>query len=99
MKDIKLYINESTESEELHEEIGRALREFGSIKHGFKMVNFEDVENAMYKLGFDFVEEESGDDRYVFVGDYIDHKYEVTLFSEDSVKGKIKIKNFNEILA
>jgi len=97
MKDIKTYILESTQDEDLHEEIGLALRDFGSIKHGFKMVKIDDITDAMYKLGFDFDEEESSDDKLVFIGDYIDSKYEVTLYAEDHVSGKFKIKNFNEI--
>ena len=97
MKDIKQFILESTQDEDLHEEIGLTLREFGSIKHGFKMTKIDDIKDAMYKLGFDFDGEESSDDKLVFVGDYIDTKYEVTLYAEDTVSGKFKIKNFNEI--
>ena len=37
------------------------------------------------------------DDKLVFIGEYIDTKYEVTLFAKDHVKGKFKIHNFNEI--
>ena len=101
MKDIKKYIlenniTESTQSEDLHEEVGEALRSFGSIKHGFKMTPIDDIKDAMYKLGFDFVEEDSEDDKLVFYGDYIDTKYEVVLYAEDYVKGKFKIKNFHE---
>ena len=104
MKDIKKYIlenniTESTQSEDLHEEIGLALREFGNIKNGFKMVAIDDIKDAMYKAGFDFDEEQSEDDKLVFVGEYIDTKYEVTLFAADHVSGKFKIKNFNEIEA
>ena len=99
MKDIKTYIleNNTTQDEDLHEEVGIALRDFGSIKHGFKMTNIDDIKDAMYKLGFDFVEEDSSDDKLVFIGDYIDKKYEVTLYAEDYVSGKLKIKNYNEI--
>ena len=97
MKDIKNFILESTQSEDLHEEIGLALREFGNIKNGFKMTPINDIKDAMYKAGFDFVEENSEDDKLVFVGEYIDTQYEVTLFADDHVSGKFKIKNFNEI--
>ena len=97
MKDIKKFILESTQSEDLHEEIGLALREFGNIRNGFKMTPIDDIKDAMYKLGFNYVEEDSSDEKLVFVGEYIDTKYEVTLFAEDHVSGKIKIKNFNEI--
>ena len=55
MKDIKQYINESTQGEDLHEEIGLALKEFGNIRNGFKMVKIDDIKDAMYKAGFDFV--------------------------------------------
>lgn len=96
MKDIKNYILESMEWEDLQSEVSLALKEFGSIRHGFKMANWKDIEDAMYKLGFDFDEEESKDgERYVFVGDYINNKYEIDIYPEDTVKGKIKIKNFN----
>ena len=97
MKDLKTYISESTQGEDLHEEIGLALREFGSIRKGFKMTPIQDIKDAMYKAGFDFDDEKSSDEKLVFVGEYIDTKYEVTIYSEDHVSGKIKIKNFNEI--
>lgn len=97
MKDIKNFILESTQSEDLHEEIGLALREFGNIRNGFKMVAIDDIKDAMYKAGFDFDEEQSEDDKLVFIGEYIDTKYEVTLYAKDHVKGKFKIHNFNEI--
>lgn len=97
MKDIKNFILESTQSEELHEEIGLALKEFGNIRNGFKMTPIDDIKDAMYKAGFDFDEEQSEDDKLVFVGEYIDTQYEVTLYAQDYVKGKFKIKNFNEI--
>lgn len=97
MKDIKNFILESTQSEDLHEEIGLALKEFGNIRNGFKMVAIDDIKDAMYKAGFDFDEEQSEDDKLVFIGEYIDTKYEVTLFAKDHVKGKFKIHNFNEI--
>lgn len=99
MKDIKDFILESTQSEDLHEEIGLALKEFGNIKNGFKMAAIDDIKDAMYKAGFDFDEEQSEDDKLVFIGEYIDTKYEVTLFADDHVSGKFKIKNFNEIEA
>ena len=97
MKDIKNFILESTQSEDLHEEIGLALREFGNIRNGFKMTPIDDIKDAMYKAGFDFDEEQSEDDKLVFIGEYIDTKYEVTLYAKDHVKGKFKIHNFNEI--
>ena len=99
MKDIKNFILESTQGEDLHEEIGLALREFGNIRNGFKMVKIDDIKDAMYKAGFDFDEEQSSDEKLVFVGEYIDTEYEVTLFAADHVSGKFKIKNFNEIEA
>ena len=97
MKDIKTYINESTQGEDLHEEIGLALREFGNIRNGFKMVSIDDIKDAMYKAGFDFDKEHSDDEKLVFIGDYINTSYEVTLYAEDHVLGKFKIKNFNEV--
>ena len=97
MKNIKDFILESTQDEDLHEEIGLALREFGNIKNGFKMTPIDDIKDAMYKAGFDFVEEDSSDEKLVFYGEYIDTQYEVTLFAAYHVSGKFKIKNFNEI--
>ena len=97
MKDIKSFILESTQSEDLHEEIGLALKEFGNIRNGFKMTPIDDIKDAMYKAGFDFDEKQSSDEKLVFVGEYIDTEYEVTLFAKDHVKGKFKIHNFNEI--
>ena len=96
MKDIKNFILESTEStqsEDLQEEIGLALKEFGNIRNGFKMTPIDDIKDAMYKLGFDFDEENSEDDKLEFVGEYIDTKYEVTLYAKDHVNGKFKIMN------
>ena len=95
MKDLKTYINESTRDEDLQSEISLALKEFGSIKNGFKMTPIQDIKDALYKLGFDFSEEDSSDEKLVFFGEYIDTKYEVDLYSEDHVSGKFKIKNFN----
>ena len=97
MKNLTTYINESTQGEDLHEEIGLALREFGNIKNGFKMTPIDDIKDTMYKAGFDFDEEQSSDEKLVFVGEYIDTQYEVTLYADDHVNGKFKIKNFNEI--
>lgn len=96
MKDLKKFITESTKAEDLHEEIGLALREFGNIKNGFKMTKVNDIIDAMYKIGFDFVSNDSTEEKLVFTGEYIDTKYEVDLYAEDHVAGKIKIKNFNE---
>ena len=90
-------LNENTQSEELHHEIGLALKDFGSIKNGFKMAKEDDIKDAMYQLGFDFDEDNSDDEKMVFTGEYIDTDYEVTLFIKDKVAGKVKISNFNEI--
>jgi len=95
MKDIKNYILESTESEDLQSEVSLALKDFGSIRNGFKMVKIDDIKDAMYKLGFDFVDEDSSDDELVFYGEYIDTKYEIRLYAKDHVSGKFKIHNFN----
>ena len=96
---IKESLNENTQSEELHHEIGLALQQFGNIKNGFKMAKEDDIKDAMYQAGFDYDEENSDDDKMVFVGEYIDTDYEVTLFIKDRVAGKVKISNFNEIEA
>ena len=97
MKDLETFITEETQSEELQTEISLALKEFGNVKNGFKMTPIQDIKDAMYKAGFDFDEKESSDEKLVFVGDYIDSKYEVILYSDDHVNGKIKISNFNVI--
>lgn len=95
MKDLKTFITEETQSEELQTEISLALKEFGSVRNGFKMTPIQDIKDALYKLGFDFSEEDSSDEKLVFFGEYIDTKYEVDLYAEDHVSGKFKIKNFN----
>ena len=99
MKSLEQFIKESmesTQSEDLQEEIGLALKEFGNIRNGFKIATIDDIKDAMYKAGFDFVEDECEDDKLVFVGEYIDTKYEVDLYSKEptNVKGKFKIYNF-----
>ena len=95
MKDLKQYINESTQSEDLQNEVSIALKEFGSVRNGFKMTPIDDIKDAMYKLGFDYDDEQSDADKLVFVGEYIDTKYEIDLYAQDQVSGKFKIKNFN----
>ena len=96
MKDIKKYILEaSTEAEDLQEEISLALKKFGSVRHGFKMVDIDDIIDAMYKIEFDYDEESSSGNKLVFVGNYINTKYEVDLYADDYVSGRFKIKNFN----
>ena len=50
MKDIKDYIVESTQSEDLHEEIGLALREFGNLRNGFKMAKLDDIKDELSVL-------------------------------------------------
>jgi len=95
MKDIKEYIIESTQDEDLEYEIGLALRKFGNIRNGFKWAKEDDIKDAMYKAGFDYDEENSNDDYMMFVGDYLDSKYEVELYIKDRVSGKVQIKHFN----
>ena len=55
--DIKKYILEnnileSTQSEDLHEEIGLALKEFGNIRNGFKMTPIDDIKELIRPAGF-----------------------------------------------
>ena len=95
MKDIKDYILESTQDEDLEYEIGLALKDFGNIKNGFKWAKEDDIKDALYKAGFDYDEENSNDDYMMCVGDYLDSKYEVKLYIKDRVKGKVQIKHFN----
>ena len=95
MKDIKEYIIESTQDEDLEYEIGLALKDFGNVKNGFKWAKEDDIKDALYKAGFDYDEENSNDDYMMFVGDYLDSKYEVKLYIKDRVKGKVQIKHFN----
>ena len=95
MKNIKEYIIESTQDEDLEYEIGLALKDFGNVKNGFKWAKEDDIKDALYKAGFDYDEENSNDDYMMFVGDYLDSKYEVELYIKDRVKGKVQIKHFN----
>ena len=95
MKNIKEYIIESTQDEDLEYEIGLALKEFGNVKNGFKWAKEDDIKDALYKAGFDYDEENSNDDYMMFVGDYLDSKYEVELYIKDRVSGKVQIKHFN----
>ena len=95
MKDIKEYIIESTQDEDLEYEIGLALKDFGNVRNGFKWAKEDDIKNALYKAGFDYDEENSNDDYMMFVGDYLDSRYEVELYIKDRVKGKVQIKHFN----
>ena len=95
MKDIKEYIIESTQDEDLEYEIGLALKDFGNVKNGFKWAKEDDIKDALYKAGFDYDEENSNDDYMMFVGDYLDSKYEVELYIKDRVSGKVQLKHFN----
>lgn len=95
MKNIKEYIIESTQDEDLEYEIGLALKDFGNVKNGFKWAKEDDIKDALYKAGFDYDEENSNDDYMMFVGDYLDSKYEVELYIKDRVSGKVQIKHFN----
>lgn len=95
MKNIKEYIIESTQDEDLEYEIGLALKDFGNVRNGFKWAKEDDIKDALYKAGFDYDEENSNDDYMMFVGDYLDSKYEVELYIKDRVSGKVQIKHFN----
>jgi len=98
MKNIKDYIleNNSTQDEDLQEEVGLALKEFGSIKYGFKSAKKDDIIDAMYKLGFDYDDTNSDDEEYelTFIGDYIDNKYEVDLYIDKQQGENITLKNY-----
>ena len=98
MKNIKEYILESTQDEDLQEEVGLALKEFGSVRNGFKAAKKQDIIDAMYKLGFDYDEENSTESELLFVGDYIDDKYEVNLYIEKTNGNYITLKNYNVFL-
>jgi hypothetical protein len=99
MKSIKEYIleNNSTQDEDLQEEVGLALKEFGSVRNGFKPAKKDDIINAMYKLGFDYDDSNSDDEceQLTFVGDYIDDKYEIDLYIDKQQGDKITLKSFN----
>lgn len=99
MKDIKSYILESTQDEELHEEVGLALKKFGNIRNGFKAAKKQDIIDAMYKLGFDYDEENSNESELVFTGEYIDDKYEVDLYIDKENGEYITLKNFNVFMS
>ena len=95
MKNIKEYIIESTQDEDLEYEIGLALKDFGNVRNGFKWAKEDDIKDALYKAGFDYDEENSNEDYMMFVGDYLDSRYEVELYIKDRVSGKVQIKHFN----
>lgn len=97
MKDIKKYILESTQLEDLQEEVGLALKEFGDIRNGFKPAKKDDILDAMYKLGFDYDDTNSDDEgeQLTFVGDYIHDKYEVDLYIDKQQGKNITLKSFN----
>ena len=97
MKNIKDYIleNNSTQDEDLQEEVGLALQDFGSVRNGFKAAKKQDIIDAMYKIGFDYDEENSTISGLSFIGDYIDDKYEVNLYIDKENGDYITLKNFN----
>lgn len=110
MKDIKTYISEAielqnksdirapqntVESEELQTEVSLALKEFGSVRYGFKSANKDAIINAMYKLGFDYSEEDSDEFTMVFVGNYINNKYQIDLYIDKKQGDNIILKSFN----
>lgn len=99
MKDIKSYILESTQDEELYEEVGLALKKFGNIRNGFKAAKKQDIIDAMYKLGFDYDEENSTESELAFTGEYIDDKYEVDLYIDKENGEYITLKNFNVFMS
>ena len=99
MKDIKNFILESTQDEDLQEEVGLALKKFGNVRNGFKAAKKQDIIDAMYKIGFDFVEEDSTDDKLVFVGEYIDDQYEVDLYIDKDNGEYVTLKNFNVFMS
>lgn len=98
MKDIKTYILESTQDEDLQEEVGLTLKKFGSVKHGFKAAKKQDIIDAMYKFGFDYDEENSKESELSFIGDYINDKYEVVLYIDKENGDNITLKNYNVFL-
>ena len=95
MKDIKEYIIESTKDEDIEYEIGLALKDFGNERNGFKYAKEDDIKDALYKVGFDYDDENSNDDYMMFIGDYLDSKYEVELYIKDKSDNKVQIKHFN----
>lgn len=99
MKDIKLYITESTQDEDLQEEVGLALKKFGNVRNGFKAAKKQDIIDAMYKLGFDYDEENSTASKLVFSGEYIDDQYEVDLYIDKDNGEYVTIKNFNVFMS
>ena len=99
MKDIKLYITESTQDEDLQEEVGLALKQFGNVRNGFKAAKKQDIIDAMYKLGFDYDEENSTEYELVFSGEYIDDQYEVDLYIDKDNGEYVTLKNFNVFMS
>lgn len=99
MKDIKLYITESTQDEDLQEEVGIALKKFGNVRNGFNAAKKQDIIDAMYKLGFDYDEENSTASKLVFSGEYIDDQYEVDLYIDKDNGEYVTLKNFNVFMS
>ena len=95
MKNLKNYICESTECDELYDEIELTLKKFGNPTNGFKLANKQDIIDVMYQLGFDYDDTNSNDKQLTFVGDYIDNKYEVNLYIANQSGDKIKLRNFD----
>lgn len=99
MKDIKLYITESRQDEDLQEEVGLALKKFGNTRNGFKAAKKQDIIDAIYKLGFDYDEENSTASKLVFSGEYIDDQYEVDLYIDKDNGEYVTLKNFNVFMS
>lgn len=99
MKDIKNFILESTQDEDLQEEVGLALKKFGNVRNGFKTAKKQDIIDAMYKLGFDYDEENSTASKLVFSGEYIDDQYEVDLYIDKDNGEYVTLKNFNVFMS
>lgn len=99
MKDITLYITESSQDKDLQEEVGLALKKFGNVRNGFKAVKKQDIIDAMYKLGFDHDEENSTASKLVFSGEYIDDQYEVDLYIDKDNGEYVTLKNFNVFMS
>ncbi len=96
MRDIKEYILENnTQDEDLQDEVGLALKEFGNVRNGFKPTTLDKIEDKMYYLEFDYDEGSSDDEKLVFVGNYIDTEYEVDLYIDKKQGNNITLKNFN----
>ena len=96
MKNLINYITESTNADELQEEVGIALRKFGNIRNGFKYTDKQSIVEAMSQIGFEYDDESNDDEKQMtFIGEYLNSEYEVDLYIANQTGDRVKLRNFN----